>query len=277
MMGERYGWNCLTVRTESVSTTLDDQSGRRVRPGRAARGGHRDPPALRDAEGDRPGGDDQDHGRGDDEVERHLGVDAIASSEPGDVIAIDNRGDLYNNCWGEILSYAAQKKGVAGVFVDGAARDIDFCQEIGFPVFARAVVPITARGRIMQEDFNCPIRLGDVQVRPGDILVGDVNGIVVIPPEKLDEVLKAAEEILEKEGRCGRTSSRGWISSRSTVSITMSRCSEEIVRRHYGMDTTRQKDRRGVFVALYVHHLGRTGPVRSAGWLRGDLSRRRQG
>ncbi len=130
---------------------------------------------------------------------RHLGVDAIASAEPGDVIAIDNRGDTYNNCWGEILSYAAQKKGVSGVFVDGAARDIDFCQEIGFPVFARGVVPITARGRIMQEDFNCPIRLGDVQVRPGDILFGDVNGLVVIPPEKLDEVLKAAEGILEKE------------------------------------------------------------------------------
>jgi regulator of RNase E activity RraA len=130
---------------------------------------------------------------------RHLGVDAIASSQPGNVIAIDNRGDIYNNCWGEILSCAAQKKGVSGVFIDGAARDVDFCQEIGFPVFARGIVPITARGRIMQEDFNCPIRLGDVQVRPGDILVGDVNGVVVIPIEKLDEVLIAAEKILEKE------------------------------------------------------------------------------
>jgi 4-hydroxy-4-methyl-2-oxoglutarate aldolase len=85
------------------------------------------------------------------------------------------------------------------VFVDGAARDVDFCQEIDFPVLARGVVPITARGRIMQEDFNCPIRLGDIQVRPGDILVGDVNGIVVIPPERVDEVLAAAETILEKE------------------------------------------------------------------------------
>jgi regulator of RNase E activity RraA len=130
---------------------------------------------------------------------RHLGIDAIAASSPGDVIAIDNRGDTYNNCWGEILSCAAQQKGVSGVLVDGAARDVDFCQEIGFPVFARGVVPITARGRIMQEDFNCPIRLGDVQVRPGDILVGDVNGVVVIPEEKVDEVLSAAEMILEKE------------------------------------------------------------------------------
>ena len=132
---------------------------------------------------------------------RHLGIDAIASASPGDVIVIDNRGDTYNNCWGEILSCAAQKKGVSGVFIDGAARDVDFCQEIGFPVFARGIVPITARGRIMQEDFNCPIRLGDIQVRPGDILVGDVNGIVVIPPEKAEEVLTAAEMILENEER----------------------------------------------------------------------------
>jgi regulator of RNase E activity RraA len=130
---------------------------------------------------------------------RHLGVDAIASANPGDVIAIDNRGDTYNNCWGEILSCAAKQKGVLAVFVDGAARDIDICQEIGFPVFARGVVPITARGRIMQEDFNCPIRLGDIQVRPGDILVGDVNGIVVIPPERLDEIVPVAEEIMAKE------------------------------------------------------------------------------
>ena len=132
---------------------------------------------------------------------RHLGIDAISSASSGDVIVIDNRGDTYNNCWGEILSCAAQKKGVSGVFIDGAARDVDFCQEIGFPVFARGIVPITARGRIMQEDFNCPIRLGDIQVRPGDILVGDVNGIVVIPPEKVAEVLSAAEMILEKEER----------------------------------------------------------------------------
>ncbi len=132
---------------------------------------------------------------------RHLGIDAIATAAPGDVVTIDNRGDLYNNCWGEILSCAAKKKGVLGVFIDGASRDIDACQEMEFPVFARGVVPITARGRIMQEDFNCVIRLGDVQVRPGDILVGDVNGLVVIPSEKVEEVISAAEEIFEKEER----------------------------------------------------------------------------
>lgn len=129
----------------------------------------------------------------------HLGIEAIAVARKGDLIVIDNHGDVYNNCWGEILSCAAKMKGVSGVIIDGAARDVDACEDFEFPVFARGVVPITARGRIMQEDFNCLIRLGDVQVRPGDVLVGDINGVVVIPPEKIDEVLDEAEIIMEKE------------------------------------------------------------------------------
>jgi regulator of RNase E activity RraA len=129
----------------------------------------------------------------------HLGIEAIASSRKGDVIAIDNRGDTQNNCWGEILTCAAKMKGVSGVIIDGAARDVDACEEMGFPILARGIVPITARGRVMQEDFNCLIRLGDVQVRPGDILVGDINGVVVIPPERIEEVLAEAEMIMEKE------------------------------------------------------------------------------
>ena len=129
----------------------------------------------------------------------HLGIEAIASAQPGDLIVIDNRGDTNNNCWGEILSCAAKMKGIGGVIIDGAARDVDECEKMQFPVFARGVVPITARGRIMQEDFNCLIRLGDVQVRPGDILVGDINGVVCLPPERLEDILAAAETIMEKE------------------------------------------------------------------------------
>jgi len=129
----------------------------------------------------------------------HLGVRAIDSASAGDVIIIDNRGDINNNCWGEILSMGAKMKGVSGVVVDGAARDIDACEEFSFPVYARGTVPITARGRIMEESVNEVVRIGDVQVRPGDIVMADVNGVVIIPVEKLDEVLEAAEEILKKE------------------------------------------------------------------------------
>lgn len=129
----------------------------------------------------------------------HLGVRAIDAAEPGDVIIIDNRGDLNNNCWGEILSMGAKAKGVAGVVVDGAARDIDACREFGFPVYARGTVPLTARGRIMEESFNQVVRIGDIQVGPGDAIVADINGVVIIPQGSLDEVLAAAEEIFEKE------------------------------------------------------------------------------
>ena len=129
----------------------------------------------------------------------HLGVDAITASERGDVIVIDNRGDLHHNCWGEILALGAQLKGVAGVVVDGAVRDVDACEVFGFAVHARGTVPSTARGRIVQEAWNVPVRLGDAPVRPGDVIVADVNGVVVIPIERLAEVVGAAEEIMAKE------------------------------------------------------------------------------
>lgn len=129
----------------------------------------------------------------------HLGIEAITSAEAGDVIAIDNRGDLHNNCWGEVLACAAKIKGVSGVVVDGAARDLDACRDMEFPVYARGAVPITARGRIMQEAFNCMIRLGDVQVRPGDVIVGDINGVVVICEERLEDVVREAESLMDKE------------------------------------------------------------------------------
>jgi regulator of RNase E activity RraA len=131
----------------------------------------------------------------------HLGVDAIEASAPGDVIVIDNRGDLHNNCWGEILSMGALRQGVAGVVVDGAVRDVDACEAFGFPVHARGTVPITARGRIVQESWNVPIRLGNVAVRPGDVVMADVNGVVVVAFEHLDRVLAAAEDIFDKEAR----------------------------------------------------------------------------
>ena len=129
----------------------------------------------------------------------HLGVDAIANSAAGDVIVIDNRGDLHNNCWGEILAMGAKMRGVSGVVVDGAVRDVDACEQFGFPVHARGTVPTTARGRIVQEAWNVPVRVGDVPVRPGDVVVADVNGVVVIPVERLAEVIEAAEAIMAKE------------------------------------------------------------------------------
>lgn len=130
---------------------------------------------------------------------RHLGVDAIEKAQPGDVIVIDNGGRPDVSCWGEILSVGAMHKGVAGVVIDGAFRDLDAIKSLKFPVYARAVVPVTARGRVTQEATNVLIQCGGVQVRPGDIIIADDNGVTVVPIEKAQAVLTAAGEFYEKE------------------------------------------------------------------------------
>lgn len=129
----------------------------------------------------------------------HMGADALSVSEKGDIIVIDNAGRVDQNCWGEILSYAAQQQGVSGVIIDGATRDVDIIRDINFPVYARGVVPFTARGRNVQGDFNCTVQVGGVQVRPGDLIMADVNGIVVIPIEHAEEVLKVSKELFDRE------------------------------------------------------------------------------
>jgi 4-hydroxy-4-methyl-2-oxoglutarate aldolase len=129
----------------------------------------------------------------------HLGVKAIEAAEAGDVIVIDNGGRLDTSCWGGILANGAKIKSVSGVVVDGAIRDVDDCMEVQFPAYARGTVVATARGRIMEEATNVLIQFGGVQVRPGDVVMGDRSGVVIIPQEKLDAVAAKAEEFYEKE------------------------------------------------------------------------------
>ncbi len=131
----------------------------------------------------------------------HLGIEAIDAAAPGDVIVVDNGGRRDVSCWGGILATAAKEKGVAGVVIDGACRDVDDYPEVGLPVYARNPVPVTARGRVMQEAFNVLIQCGGVQVRPGDVVMADRSGVCVIGREKLDEVLELAEQFYDKEVR----------------------------------------------------------------------------
>jgi 4-hydroxy-4-methyl-2-oxoglutarate aldolase len=129
----------------------------------------------------------------------HMGADPLDAAEPGDVLVFDNGGRLDQNCWGEIVTFAALQKGVVGVIIDGAARDVDVTRQMGFPVYARGIVPLTARNRNVQGDYNCPVNIGGRQVNPGEIVVADINGVVVIPIDKAEEVLKACKEIIERE------------------------------------------------------------------------------
>ena len=136
-----------------------------------------------------------------DKPKQHLGTLPIDAAQPGDVIVIDNGGRADTSCWGGLLALAAKTKGISGVVIDGACRDIDESRELGFPVYARGAVPMTARGRIMQQSYNQEIEFAGVQVHPGDLLIADGSGVVVIPRSREEDVVREAEAVAATEAR----------------------------------------------------------------------------
>lgn len=131
--------------------------------------------------------------------EGHMNVDPLAAAIQGDVLVIDNAGRIDQNCWGEIVTHSALQAGVAGVVIDGACRDIDVIMETNFPVYARGMVPLTARGRNVQGDYCCTVSIGGVQVNPGDLVMADMNGVVFVPVDRVEEVLLIATELFNAE------------------------------------------------------------------------------
>jgi 4-hydroxy-4-methyl-2-oxoglutarate aldolase len=129
----------------------------------------------------------------------HLGSAAIEASGPQSVIVVDNEGRLGMGSWGGLLSLAASVRGVAGVVSDGACRDVDEARELRFPVFARGVVAHTARQRAHEASVGTPVRLVDTTVHPGDLILADGSGVVVVPVEDAERILETAERIASRE------------------------------------------------------------------------------
>jgi regulator of RNase E activity RraA len=136
-----------------------------------------------------------------DKPKQHLGTLPIDAAQPGDVIVIDNGGRPDTSCWGGLLALAAKTKGISGVVIDGACRDIDESRDMGFPVYARGAVPMTARGRVMQEAYNQEIEFAGVQVHSGDLVIADGSGVVIIPQSKEEEIIREAEAVAGTEAR----------------------------------------------------------------------------
>ncbi|MWK36605.1 4-carboxy-4-hydroxy-2-oxoadipate aldolase/oxaloacetate decarboxylase [Actinomadura sp. J1-007] len=132
---------------------------------------------------------------------QHIGTPVIESARPGEVVVIDNRGRTDVSCWGGILTVAALRKGIAGVIIDGACRDVAESHELGLPVHGRAVVPVSARGRIVQEAMDVPVTIGGAAVDAGDYAVADRSGVAFVPAARLAEVVELAERIAEREAR----------------------------------------------------------------------------
>jgi regulator of RNase E activity RraA len=131
----------------------------------------------------------------------HVLTEVIAQAGAENVIVIANGGRTDVSSWGGIVSVGAAMRSIRGVVTDGACRDIDQARDLGFPVFARAQVPVTARGRLRQKSAGAPVRLGQVTVRPGDVVMADEGGVVVVPRDRAAEVLAAARAVRAREAQ----------------------------------------------------------------------------
>jgi 4-hydroxy-4-methyl-2-oxoglutarate aldolase len=130
---------------------------------------------------------------------RHLCTAAIEAATPGDIIVVEQRTGLDAACWGGNLTISAQVRGVAGVIVEGPARDIDDSRKLDFPVFARTHTARTARGRIVEVATGGPVEVGDVIVNPGDYAIADGSAVVFVAAGEIERVLEAAEAIMTRE------------------------------------------------------------------------------
>lgn len=130
---------------------------------------------------------------------RHLCTAAVDSSGPGTVLVVAHGGRTTMAGWGGVLSAAAKARGIEGVVVDGAVRDVDEARDLGFPMHASAAVPVTARGRVRERDWNVPVEVAGVSVKPGDWVIADSSGVVFIEGHAIDEILDVAETVTAHE------------------------------------------------------------------------------
>jgi RraA family protein len=145
---------------------------------------------------------------------------ALDIAEPGDVVVVDGGGDLTNSLIGEMMTAHAQQRGIAGIVIYGAIRDYDALHAGSYPIFAAGV---THRGPYKDGpgEINVPIAIDGMVIEPGDLVVGDGDGLVCVPYEQTTEVLKATEakhaaELKQIEAiRVGK-SDRAWVDATLT-------------------------------------------------------------
>lgn len=131
-------------------------------------------------------------------------VEAIDAAKEGEVIVVETGGEAGRHgdraIWGELATHSAARKKLAGVVIDGGIRDVDVIREIKFPAFARYITPNAGDPKGLGE-IGVEIKCGGLKVRPGDWVVGDDNGIAVVPAERAEEIANRAKYTLESENR----------------------------------------------------------------------------
>jgi regulator of RNase E activity RraA len=126
-------------------------------------------------------------------------IEAVDSLMPGEVAVVATGDSKRNAPWGELLSTAAQSRGARGAVVDGLVRDVRKIQALGFPVFATGIKPVDSRGRGLVVNYNIPVECQGVLVTPGDLVVADYDGVVVVPAAVVTEAVKIATDRVSRE------------------------------------------------------------------------------
>ncbi len=120
-------------------------------------------------------------------------LEAVMAARPGDVLVIDHGGRTEVNSYGGIVGFTTLHRGLAGTVIDGVTRDVDEYKGLGLPVYARGIIQQSIRNRCAFAGHGIEVQLAGVRVRPGDFIMADDNGVLVIPRERVDEVLEIAE------------------------------------------------------------------------------------
>ncbi len=135
--------------------------------------------------------------------------DFLDDVEPGQVVVIDNGGREYCTVWGDIMAYAAKKRGIEGTVIDGVCRDIPAVTEIGYPIFSKGYYMVTGKDRVEVDGVNVPVAVSGIQIRPKDIILGDDTGVIAIPRERAEEILEIAEKIDSTENAIRKELDKG--------------------------------------------------------------------
>ena len=141
---------------------------------------------------------------------------ALEMGQPGDVIVVDAGGDINTSVCGGLMGGLAKNRGIRAMIVDGAGRDTDELQDIDWPIWTRAITPRGTHtmfsGRKDELSINVPIACGGVVVNPGDFIVADLMGVVVVPLSRATEVVCLAKEQADRE-----EATRAWVKQGKTV------------------------------------------------------------
>ncbi|OLO28139.1 diguanylate cyclase [Alkalihalophilus pseudofirmus] len=125
--------------------------------------------------------------------------DFLDELDSTDVVVIDNNGRLDCTVWGDLMTIRASKIGIAGTIIDGVCRDIPRINELRYPIFTKGRYMVTGKDRVQVDATNIPVNICGIQVKQGDIIVGDDSGVVVVPSECAAEVEFVARNIAEAE------------------------------------------------------------------------------